>query len=234
MTNAQCTYFFLRQKEFPAIDKNITKPTSKCQKQRESGFYPYLIKDISRTNTIAQRLRLQQRCSHRNTAHQYFCPYVTSHTRFVTHLGSGEYFFSGWLLVEHITVTVTTGKEKKEEKERKRVWTSLSHSRRPVTDEESGTTQRGFRLDRKRANHHCRSGDWQSTNQSQADKCDSGKNKGKNAGKPKRTTHVSFFWEGGKGWECGGLIEMARKLLANSQLRKSQPKLNFLVSFLIF
>lgn len=53
MTNAQCTYFFLRQKEFPAIDKNITKPTSKCKKQRESGFYPYLIKDISRTNTIA-------------------------------------------------------------------------------------------------------------------------------------------------------------------------------------
>lgn len=63
MTNAQCTYFFLRQKEFT---------------------------------------------------------YVTSHTRFVTHLGSGEYFFSGWLLVEHITVTVTAGKEKKEEKERKR------------------------------------------------------------------------------------------------------------------
>ena len=42
MTNAQCTYFFLRQKEFPAIDKNKTKPTSKCQKQRESGFYPHL------------------------------------------------------------------------------------------------------------------------------------------------------------------------------------------------
>ena len=60
------------------------------------------------------------------------------------------------------------------------------------------------------------------------------KTREKNAGKRKRTTHVSFFWEGGKGWECGGLIGMARKLLTNSQLRKSRPKRNFLVSFLTF
>lgn len=71
--------------------------------------HPYL-----RTNTMASRR------SHKNTVNQYFCPHLTSHTMFVTHLSSGEYFFPGWLLVEDITVTVTTGKEKKEEKERKK------------------------------------------------------------------------------------------------------------------
>ena len=57
------------------------------------------------------------------------------------------------------------------------------------------------------------------------------KTREKNAGKRKRTSHVSFFF-----WKGGRAGSVARKLLTNSQLRKweSEPKRNFHVSFLTF